>query len=90
MSLLLAACRCRQGAPHLSEQVLLPSVKALRSMPGASRSGFTRPSRVGPLEEKDARLAKAFASGAASEKETVSFPPACAPRSKTSHSCQVA
>ena len=62
--------------------MLLPSVKALRSVPGASRSGFTRPSRVGPLEEKDARLSKAFASGGASEKETVSFPPACAPCSE--------
>ena len=62
--------------------MLLPSVKALCSVPGASRSGFTRPSRVGPLEEKEARLSKAFASGGASEKETVSFPPACAPRLK--------
>ena len=70
----------RQGAARLREQVSLPSVKALRSVPGASRSGFTRPSRVGPLEEKEARLAKALASGGASEKETVSFPPACAPR----------
>ena len=62
---------------HLREQVLLPSVKALCRVPGASRSGLTRPSIVGPLEEKDARLSKGAASGTASAKETVNFPPAC-------------
>ncbi len=37
-----------------------------------------RPSRVGPLEEKSARLSKAFFSGGAASKLAVSFPPACA------------
>ena len=46
-------------------------------MPGASTSGFTRPSFVGPLDENSARLSYAFASGGASEKDTVSLPPAC-------------
>ena len=41
---------------HCREQVLAPSVCADCSVPGASRSGFRRPSCVGPLELKSARL----------------------------------
>ena len=42
-----------------------------------------RPSRVGPLDEKSARLSKAFFSGGAASKLAVSFPPACAVSRKT-------
>ena len=46
-----------------------------------------RPSRVGPLEEKSARLSKAFFSGGAASKLAVSFPPAWPINSHNSVCC---
>ena len=48
--------RKQRSATYLRAQVLLLSVLALCRVPGASRSGLTRPSLVGLCEEEDARL----------------------------------